>query len=322
VRAVVRGVHDEGVVRDIQIVQRLENGAHVLVVIDHGVVIRALESPGLPHALWLGVSAQVHVGEVHPDKDRLASLVLPLDEIHGPVRDVVVDRHHPLGGQRTGVLADLLADFAEPRVRGRVVLVRRLAVEHASRAVFGAKRRVLRVIRKLRLLFGVQVIQVAVKLVEPMHGRQEFVAIAQVVLAELPGRIAERLEHLGDRWVFLPQAQSGCWQSNLCHAGTEARLAGDERGAAGGAALLGVVVREHHALACEAVDVGRLVAHHTMRVRADVRLTDVVAPDDDDVWLGGLRMRETCPGNGDREHCQHQFDTTLHVRLPLRSIQG
>ena len=37
----------------------------------------------------------------------------------------------------------------------------------------------------------------------------------------------------------------------------------------------------------DAVDVGRLVAHHAVVVGADVELADVVAPDDEDVRLGG-----------------------------------
>ena len=104
-RAVVGAVHDEGVVGDAQVIQRLEDRADILVVVDHGVVVRALPAAGLADALRLGVGAEVHVGEVHPDEERLAGLVLPLDEVHGPGGDVVVDRLHPLLGQRAGVLA-------------------------------------------------------------------------------------------------------------------------------------------------------------------------------------------------------------------------
>ena len=75
VRAVVGAVHDERVVRDAQVVQRLEDRADVLVVVDHGVVVRALPAPRLADALRLGVGAEVHVGEVHPDEERLAGLL-------------------------------------------------------------------------------------------------------------------------------------------------------------------------------------------------------------------------------------------------------
>ena len=172
--------------------------------------------------------------------DRLAGLVLPLDEVHGPGGDVVVDRHHPLLGQRTGVRADLLADLAEARIHGRVVLVRGLAIHHAARSELRAERRILRVVRQFRLFLGVQVVEVAVELVKAVHGGQEFVAIPQVVLAELAGGIAERLEQLGDRRVFLLQSRRRARQADLGHARAQAGLAGDERRPAGRAALLGI----------------------------------------------------------------------------------
>jgi hypothetical protein len=59
--------------------------------------------------------------------------------------------------------------------------------------------------------------------------------------------------------------------------------------------LLAVIVEEHDAVAGDAVDVRRVVAHQPMRIRADVRYPDVVAVDDEDVRLGscvrGLRPR-------------------------------
>jgi len=46
----------------------------------------------------------------------------------------------------------------------------------------------------LRLVLGVEVIEVAKEHVEAVHGRQELVAVAEMVLAELSGHVAERLE--------------------------------------------------------------------------------------------------------------------------------
>src|SRR4029077_18439917 len=102
---------------------------------------------------------------------------------------------------------------------------------------------------------------------------------------ELAGRVPERLEHLGDGWVFLLETERGPRQADLGQAGPQAVLAGDERRPARSAALLRVVVGEHHALLGHAVDVWRLVAHDPVRVSADVRLADVVAPNDADVRL-------------------------------------
>ena len=48
-------------------------------------------------------------------------------------------------------------------------------------------------------------IEVAEEFVEAVLGRQVFVAVAEMVLAELARRIAERLERLGDRDVALLQ---------------------------------------------------------------------------------------------------------------------
>ena len=54
----------------------------------------------------------------------------------------------------------------------------------------------------LRLLLGVQVVEVAEELVEAVRRRQVLVAVAEVVLPELARRVAERLQQLGDRRVL------------------------------------------------------------------------------------------------------------------------
>jgi hypothetical protein len=73
------------------------------------------------------------------------------------------------------------------------------------------------------------VIQVAEELVEAVHGRQVLVAVAEMVLAELPGRIAQRLEQLGDRRVLGLQAKRRRRHPHLAQPGPEHALAGDER---------------------------------------------------------------------------------------------
>ena len=79
--------------------------------------------------------------------------------------------------------------------------------------------------------------------------------------------------------------------ADLRKAGAQRALAGDERRPPGRAALLGVVVGEHHAFAGDAVDVRRAVAHQAERIGADVGLADVVAEDDEDVRACGLMAR-------------------------------
>ena len=58
------------------------------------------------------------------------------------------------------------------------------------------------IVRVLRLLLGVQVVEVAEELVEAVRRRQVLVAVAEVVLPELPGRVPERLQQLCDRRVL------------------------------------------------------------------------------------------------------------------------
>jgi hypothetical protein len=65
--------------------------------------------------------------------------------------------------------------------------------------------------------------------------------------------------------------------------------------AAGSAGLLRVVIGEGDTFPGDAVDVGRLVAHHATAVVADVPRSDVVTPDDEDIGLLGL------PRGGRRE---------------------
>src|SRR3974390_3397176 len=138
----------------------------------------------------------MHVGEIYPDKKRLAGSGLTFDEVGGAASNVVVDCLHALFGQGTGVMDRLFADPAKTRVDGRVIGGAGLAVEHAARSEPLAKiweiARV-RVIRQFRLFLGVEVIEIAKKFIKTMHGRQVFVAFAEVVLAELSRRVAERL---------------------------------------------------------------------------------------------------------------------------------
>ena len=87
----------------------------------------------------------------------------------------------------------------------------------------------------------------------------------------------------------------------------------------GGAALLAVPVGEQRTLGGDAVDVGRLVAHHAVVVGADVELADVVAPDDDDVrLLRVLRRSRRWPRIQPRAH-QDTFSCEIS---PCRQIRA
>src|SRR4030095_1745636 len=87
---------------------------------------------------------------------------------------------------------------------------------------------VLRVVRQFRLFGCVQVIERAVELVEPMNGRQEFIPVAEVVLAELAGGVALGLEQLGDGHVAGLESLGGAGHADCGIAGAQAALPGDE----------------------------------------------------------------------------------------------
>ena len=144
------------------------------------------------------------------------------------------------------------------------------------------------VVVHLRLFLGIEVVEVAEELVEAVIGRQHVVEVAEVVLAELAGGVALVLERAGDGDDFLVHADRRCRDADLRQAGAHHALPGDEGRPAGGAGLLTVAVGEHHAFLGDAVDVGRLVAHQTVRVATQVRDADIVAPDDEDVRLLGF----------------------------------
>jgi hypothetical protein len=190
-------------------------------------------------------------------------------------------------------------------VLGVVVLVGGPAAENAARAEPLAEvGEVLlrRVVRQLRLLLGVEVVEVAEELVEPVHGGQELVAVAQVVLAELPGRVTQRLEELGDRRVLVAQPDRRPGHADLAQPGAEHALAGDERRPARRARLLAVRVGEPHALVRDPVDVGRPVAHQAVAVAAEVRDPDVVAPDHEDVRLAVTHYAPPAAATGPQQH--------------------
>src|SRR5215475_12142744 len=173
-RAVVGAIHDKGVVGDAGVVESLQYGTDVFVVIDHHIVVFALPAPRLASALRLYMRTEMHVGEIDPQEERLASLSLPPDEVHGAVSDVVVDRFHALRGQRTGVADRLLADPAKARVDRRVFSVGGLAVQDPAWTKPLVKMWelwCLRIIRQLRLFLGVQMVQIAVELVKAVHRR-------------------------------------------------------------------------------------------------------------------------------------------------------
>jgi hypothetical protein len=99
-------------------------------------------------------------------------------------------------------------------------------------------------------------VEIAEKLFEALDRRQEFIAVAEVVLAELAGRVALRLEQFGNGRIFVRQSFLLPWQPNFQETGPQRALAGDECRAARGARLLAVIIGEYRAFVGDTVDVG------------------------------------------------------------------
>jgi hypothetical protein len=144
-----------------------------------------------------------------------------------------------------------------------------------------------------------------------MHRRQELIAVAEMVLADLRRGIAVRLEQFGDGRVLVLQALLGCGHPDFQQAGAERRLSQDKGGTPGGAGLLGVVVGEKRALSGDAVDVGRGPAHHAAMVGTDIPDADIVGHDHDDVGLLGRRLRRR--GAAERERDRYHRSREIIV---------
>ena len=135
------------------------------------------------------------------------------------MEQIVFEGFHALGIQRAGILAALLAPRTKAGNLGGIIPIGRAAVEHPAGPELGMERRILGVVRIFRLLLGVQVIEVAVELVETVTRRQVFVAITQMVLADLRGGISLQLQHFGNRRILILQTLPGSWQADLQQAG-------------------------------------------------------------------------------------------------------
>jgi hypothetical protein len=155
-----------------------------------------------------------------------------LDKGLGCSNEFVVTCLHALAVEGAGVHDLLLADFAPARLHGRVVPVGGPGMDHAARAVVAViVREILRreVVILLRLFLGVQVIQVAQELVEPMVGRQHVVQVAQVVLAELPRRVALIFQRRRYGQDLLAHSDGGARHADLGKARPQHALSSDER---------------------------------------------------------------------------------------------
>lgn len=153
-----------------------------------------------------------------------------------------------------------------------------------------------------RLFLSVEVVEVAEKLIKPVIGRQHVITIAQVVFAKLAGDVTLSFKQHSDRRILFFYSLRSTGKTDFGKAGANGRLARDEGGASRGAGLLPIPVGEESSLLGDAVDVGCFVAHHAHVVGADVELTDVVTPDDQNVGLFGFFSRGREVSGDNAEH--------------------
>src|SRR6266542_829004 len=150
------------------------------VVFHHAVRLDA--ETGLSFGLFLEVCPNVHPASVEPAKERLAVFFGFLNEVYRAREELLVDSLHALLGERTSILNFLSA-----------VGVRK-GMNHTPGTELLPERGVLRIVHVLRLLLCVQVVEVAEELVEAVVRGQVLIQVAEMVLAELAGGIAKRLQ--------------------------------------------------------------------------------------------------------------------------------
>ena len=134
-------------------------------------------------------------------------------------------------------------------------------------------------------LHGIEVIEIAPELVEAVRCRQCVGVVAEMVLAELAGVVAEIAQEPGERRRAGPQIGRAARQLRRDHARAQRMHAGEEGVAPRSAALLGVVMHEPRAFLPDPIDVGGFPHHQSLVVDAWLHPADIVAHDEEDVGL-------------------------------------
>ncbi len=194
-------------------------------------------------------------------------------------------RHVRERRQRAFIDDPLLADFAPARHLGRIVVIGRIAVDQAARAVRVVVVLVDRERVPVRIGHRVEVVQVSEELVEAVQRRKKLVQVTEMVLAELPGGIALCLQDGGERHGLCRNTDVGPGLPDGRQPSADRQFAGDEVRSTRRAAGFGIVVGEAHPFGCKLVEVRRLPRHDALMIGADVEPADIVAHDDEDVGL-------------------------------------
>ena len=134
---VVGRVDHDGVICYPQVIERFEELAYVLIVLNHAIGIFVARHPAWPRMDRPHMREYVHARDIHPEEERLAGLDLTPDVVDCGADRLVVNGFHALFRQRAGILDGLLTDAAPVRVHSAVIFVARFAMKDAARRVQG-----------------------------------------------------------------------------------------------------------------------------------------------------------------------------------------
>ena len=228
---------------------------------------------GLACQPLLEMREDVHLGGVPPDKKWLVCFLCTLHEVERFGVHFLVDRFHSLLVERACV-----GDAAIGK-----------AVDHAAWAKLLFELRIGWVVGVLRFFLGIQVVEVAVELVEAVGRGQHVIPIAQVIFSKLTRRVPTGPQQRGNRGILFLHAFWRAREAHLRESGSNRRLPRDEGSPTSRATLLPIPIRKERPFAGDAIDVGRFVTHHAKVVGTHVELADVVSPDHENVGpLEGL----------------------------------
>ena len=162
-----------------------------------------------------------------------------------------------------------------------------------------------------RIFHRIQVIQIPKKLIEAVNSRQELVQVAQMILAELTGRVAHGLKRCGNGHSLFWYTDRRARLADGGHACANWQFTSNEVGPSRRTACFGVVVGETHPLSGELVEVGCTTGHHTLMISTDVKPADVIAHDDNDIrFFGRYLLLRLCGRNkqtsrqSDKRYCR------------------
>ena len=196
------------------------------------------------------------------------------------------------------------------------------AVDHAARAKAFTKLRIQRIVRILWLFLGIQVVQVAKELIKTVLGGQKFIAVTEVILAELATGITERFQQFSQRRVFRLNAEVSARDAHLGQSSANGVLARDKCGASSGAALLAIIVSKDYPLIGDAIDIGCVVTHHAQTIATDIPVADIIAPNHEDIrLLSGMccRAEAECP---QQEWCKDRQPAIHFFHINTSSVSG